>query len=348
MRDDLLDILCPLHLGVDRDGTITHLGPTLRRISGECRIIGTPFLEGFDLLRPRNVTRFADLLNGGAVPLRLVMRCRPQVTFKGLLAPHPDGAAINLSFGISVFDAVRDFHLSGSDFAATDLTMEMLYLVEAKSAAMTASRQLNQRLRGAKDAAEEQATSDTLTGFRNRRAMDALLDRLIAAGSEFALMHIDLDFFKAVNDTHGHAAGDFVLQQVARIMVDETRSDDTVARIGGDEFVLILNGLSDRVRLDRIAARIIERLEQPILFGDRECRISASAGTVLSRDYVRPDPAEMLADADLALYSSKNGGRAQHRFFDPAMRSDRTGAGPATRIDPGGGCVTRSLIFSQK
>ena len=152
-----------------------------------------------------------------------------------------------------------DYALVSSDFAATDLAIEMLYLVEAKSAAMEASRKLNLRLQGAMIAAEEQAFTDTLTGLKNRRAMDHVLARLIEAGREFALMHIDLDFFKAVNDTLGHAAGDHVLQNVARIMVEETRSDDTVARVGGDEFVILFDGLTDRETLVRVAERIIQK-----------------------------------------------------------------------------------------
>jgi len=147
-----------------------------------------------------------------------------------------------------------------------------------------------------------------------------VLARLIEAGREFALMHIDLDFFKAVNDTLGHAAGDHVLQNVARIMVEETRSDDTVARVGGDEFVILFDGLTDRETLVQVAERIIQKLEVPMPFGAHMCHVSASCGTVLSMSYDAPDAVQMLADADLALYASKHAGRAQHSFFRREMR----------------------------
>lgn len=103
----------------------------------------------------------------------------PKTEVKGLLVAGPsEGQSIvNLSFGISVVDAVSDYSLNSADFAATDLTIEMLYLVEAKSAAMEASRKLNLRLQGAMIAAEEQAFTDTLTGLKNRRAMDHVLAR---------------------------------------------------------------------------------------------------------------------------------------------------------------------------
>jgi len=215
---------------------------------------------------------------------------------------------------------VRDYSLTSADFAPTDLTMEMLYLIEAKSAAMEASRTLNQRLQGAKIAAEEQAFTDTLTGLKNRRAMDHVLDRTIASGQDFSLMHVDLDYFKTVNDTLGHAAGDQVLQHVARIMVEETRSDDTVARVGGDEFVILLHKVIDKGRLTDISQRLIARLEVPVPYEAHECRISCSIGTVRVSDYANPSAAQVMEDADIALYASKRQGRACMRFYDPAMR----------------------------
>ena len=130
-------------------------------------------------------------------------------------------------------------------------------------------------------------------------------------------MQIDLDFFKAVNDTYGHAAGDHVLQKVAQVLVSVTRSDDVVARIGGDEFVIVFKGPIRRKHIERMARRMIEGVERPIPFQGKECRISASAGTVMSLDYETPDAATLLEDADRALYASKHAGRAQHRFLVP-------------------------------
>ena len=141
-------------------------------------------------------------------------------------------------------------------------------------------------------------------------------------------MHLDLDFFKAVNDTMGHAAGDHVLQQVARIMVEETRSDDTVARVGGDEFMLLLTGKLTHQVLERISARLIERLEEPIPFGAQTCKISASIGVVLSTAYDDiPDVTRLQEDADIALYASKHKGRACFTFYDPTLRAAAFEAG---------------------
>lgn len=321
-------VICPMYAIVDPKGRIVSAGPTLKKLRPQLSWEGRRFFRVFDLTRPRSVRSVEDLVRTSGSKLHLQFRDEPQTGLKGVCTPLPDGrgAFINLSFGISVLEAVRDYDLTSADFSPTDLTIEMLYLVEAKSAAMEASRQLNLRLQGAKIAAEEQAFTDTLTGLKNRRAMDHVLGRLIASGREFALMHLDLDFFKQVNDTLGHAAGDAVLQQAARIMVECTRQSDTVARVGGDEFVMILEGVLDTTRLAAIAKRLIQQLEEPIPFGAQTCRISASAGTTLSTWQKVPDMQQLLNQADLALYAAKRAGRAQHCFYREGMEKDDLGA----------------------
>jgi len=320
---DIAAQIAPMHVLLDSKGRIVRVGPTLQKLRADQDWTGRPFLEVFNLRRPRHIHDMDDLLRTSGIKLHMQFQDEPQTGLKGVLTPLPGemGAFVNLSFGISVLDAVRDYDLTSADFSATDLTIEMLYLVEAKSAAMEASRQLNLRLQGAKIAAEEQAYTDTLTGLKNRRAMDHILERLISAGRNFSVMQVDLDFFKAVNDTMGHAAGDTVLQKVASIMVDCTRSTDTVARVGGDEFVLIIDGLIERSKLEEIAKRLIRKLEEPIPFADQLCRISASIGTVLSSSVGQKDAAQLLNEADVALYAAKRAGRACHFFYEPQMDS---------------------------
>lgn len=326
-----MDVLCPMHVRLDSTGRIVHAGPTLQKLRADEPLVGRRFLEVIELLRPRRASSMGELLTMKGVKMHFQMRGTPRTALKGVMVPQGRGAIINLSFGIGVIEAVRDYVLTSADFAATDLTVEMLYLVEAKSAAMEASRKLNLRLQGAKIAAEEQAFTDTLTGLKNRRAMDHVLTRMLEAGQEFALMHLDLDFFKAVNDTLGHAAGDHVLQRVARVMVEETRDEDTVARVGGDEFVLIFHKQTDRSKLEEIARRIISRLEKPIPFEGQVCRISASIGTSLSLDDERPTAESLVNDADVALYASKRAGRACHTFYTPDLRDAQQATTPPER-----------------
>ncbi|NOD61762.1 MULTISPECIES: GGDEF domain-containing protein [unclassified Ruegeria] len=319
----LLETLCPMFLLVEQDGRIQQVGPTLQKLRPELPLIGQGFLEVFELIRPRTVTTIPALLSMAGAKLHLKFKDEPRTTLKGLVAPLPQsgGAVINLSFGISILDAVRDYALTSADFSGTDLAIELLYLVEAKSAAMEASRSLNLRLQGAMLAAEEQAYTDTLTGLKNRRAMDHVLANLISSNSAFALMHLDLDFFKSVNDRLGHAAGDFVLQQAARIMIEETRSEDTVTRVGGDEFVIVFKDLTRDDRLKAIADRLIQRLNEPMLFQSQQCTVSASIGTALSTQFQVPKAADILHAADLALYQAKRDGRSCHRLYSTLSKA---------------------------
>ena len=316
--------LMPLYCLVSESGYITEIGPTLARMVDPDRVMGRPFLEVFQVRRPATVSNFAALSEQACQRLEVVFRDGPVTVLRGLSVPMADGGLlINLSFGIGVIESVRRHGLTDADFAPTDLTVEMLYVVEAKTAVMEELRELNLRLRGAKERAEEEAMSDILTGLRNRRALEAALDDLVGRAQPFGLMHLDLDFFKEVNDTHGHAAGDHVLQQVARVLTEETRMDDTVARIGGDEFVIVMPQLADAEQMVQIAGRINTRLHQPILFNGQECQVSISIGMVLSRDCATADPARLLAAADHALYDSKHAGRGTARMFG-ASRNPRT------------------------
>lgn len=329
INSGVLDVLCPMHLILDSNGIIRHVGPTTRKLCSETDFRNMRFLDAFKVMRPRGIMTMAQLWEARHLKLHLEMVGEPPARLKGVLVPDGQGAGIvNLSFGISILDGVRDYTLTNADFAATDLAIEMLYLVEANSAAMEASRKLNLRLQGAKTAAEEQAYTDTLTGLKNRRALDLLLEQLLVANAAFAVMHIDLDYFKAVNDTLGHAAGDHVLQVVAQAMIEETRGTDTVARVGGDEFTVILPNVSDIDVLERVGRRIIDRIEVPIPFNDAQCKISASIGTVWIQASNTATRETVMEDADIALYASKNEGRARQTMYSPELRKSANSSAP--------------------
>ncbi|WP_417257770.1 diguanylate cyclase domain-containing protein [Celeribacter sp.] len=317
-----VDILMPMNLAFDAEGTILHVGPTLRKLRPGMEMVGQKVSDLFDIRD--NGRGQCD----GPVPLYtklyLTFKSSPATSLKGLAVEVPEVGyyLLNLSFGMSVVEAVGAYGLSDADFAHTDMVIEMLYLVEAKSAILEEIKQLNARLQGAKSQAEEQALTDVLTGLRNRRAMDLVLARLMRGHVPFALMHLDLDYFKTVNDTYGHAAGDAVLTRVAEILREVTREDDMVARVGGDEFILIFSNMVDHERLLRTAYRIISRLEEPIEHGDITCQISGSVGITTSDFYKHPEADQMIHDADLALYASKHAGRATAIVFDPTIHTD--------------------------
>ena len=127
-----------------------------------------------------------------------------------------------------------------------------------------------------------------------------------------ALFQIDLDYFKSVNDTFGHAAGDHVLGEVARILTRETRTTDMVARIGGDEFVVVLVDFGTAEQLEQVAHRIIDRVSDPIPFQDHICKIGASIGGTTVDRGTGQDADAILAAADAALYHSKEEGRGRY------------------------------------
>lgn len=311
----VMDRLMPMHLCVDDTGLIRHAGPTIRKMSGRDRLDDIPLLELFEIRRPAGIAGFDDLMGQAGRRLSLALDSARQLPLRGVILPVADagGAVLDMSLGLSFARAVADFSLTLADFSPTDQTIELLYLNEAKASTTRLSEHLSERLQAAHAAAQFQARTDVLTGLSNRRAMDDELQRLLASQTpDFSLLHIDLDLFKTVNDTHGHAAGDAVLVEVGRILDRELRRNDFPARVGGDEFLVILRPAQDTATLARIAGRLIDRIEQPIAIGAAKVRISASIGLASTPQYdSRPTAERLMADVDSALYRAKNGGRGR-------------------------------------
>ncbi|WP_246085075.1 putative bifunctional diguanylate cyclase/phosphodiesterase [Rhizobium glycinendophyticum] len=173
-------------------------------------------------------------------------------------------------------------------------------------------------------AAEQSALHDYLTGLPNRRFLESEIDAWRAAPeldrNGIAVLHIDLDRFKQINDTLGHSAGDAMLKHAAQTLRDNIRPGDFAARIGGDEFVLLVEFDGSCDPLADIASRIIEAMRQPISFNGHECRFGASIGIAYSSDRLA-DPRQLLQNADIALYNAKNLGRNRFEFYKPSSRS---------------------------
>lgn len=167
-----------------------------------------------------------------------------------------------------------------------------------------------------------EATLDGLTGLPNRvLAADRLSAALVRARRHqhtTSLLFIDLDQFKLVNDTLGHAAGDQLLIHVASRLVTCVRESDTVARLGGDEFVIVLAEIDDPGHPDVVARRILEALKDPIRLCGREIFVTASLG-IASSPADGEDPETLFRNADAAMYQAKEAGRNQYRFFSPKL-----------------------------
>ena len=176
---------------------------------------------------------------------------------------------------------------------------------------------------------EQLAFFDALTGLPNRRL---LLDRLQHAlttsarsGSHGALLFIDLDNFKVLNDSKGHLVGDLLLQEVARRLCAAVRGEDSVARLGGDEFVVMLQGLakggeSAAAQVAQVGRQVLSSLSQVYVLDGYEYHCTASIGVSLFNGKAQ-DVGELLKCADAAMYSAKNMGRNSLVFFDPAMQA---------------------------
>jgi len=170
----------------------------------------------------------------------------------------------------------------------------------------------------AEEAVWRQANYDPLTGLANRRFFHDRLEietrKAQRVGQKVALLFIDLDHFKEVNDIHGHDVGDSLLVDAARRIRNCVRETDTVARLGGDEFTVILCGNHTQQRVEAVAAALVDTLSQPFHIGTARLEIAGSVGVALFPDHA-PDSGWLIKNADRAMYAAKQAGRGCYRFY---------------------------------
>jgi len=172
------------------------------------------------------------------------------------------------------------------------------------------------------------AYHDGLTNLPNRSRFNERLQRAIelshsGARHQFAVMFLDFDRFKIINDSLGHRAGDEFLVQVSRRILEHVREQDMVARLGGDEFAILMNDLEDQKQATALADRLLRVLRAPFLITGSEIAISASIGITFSGfGYRAPD--EVLRDADIAMYRAKTQGKARYAVFDTSLHAQVT------------------------
>jgi diguanylate cyclase (GGDEF)-like protein len=165
------------------------------------------------------------------------------------------------------------------------------------------------------------AMHDALTGLPNRVMLRTRTDEALAAirgGGGFAVMCLDLDQFKDVNDTLGHPAGDKLLCVVAKRILSVTRGSDVVARLGGDEFAVVAYPAEDQTIIAGMAARLVEAVSEPYEIDGQQVIIGISIGIAIAPSD-GTDPDRLMKNADLALYGAKSGGRGRYAFFEPTM-----------------------------
>jgi diguanylate cyclase (GGDEF)-like protein len=207
---------------------------------------------------------------------------------------------------------------------AFDVTEDVILKENLKAAKKQADAK-NIELEQAKDRIEHNALHDPLTGLGNRRKLDdeltGIAERSMGADVHVGILHIDLDRFKQINDTLGHAAGDALLVHASQVLRSSVRKGDLVARIGGDEFVVVVGDMTDQAYLSALARRIIGLMQQPVDYEGHLCRFGVSIGIALAEGRA-VDTARLLVNADIALYRAKALGRGRHEFFTEALQAE--------------------------
>ena len=236
----------------------------------------------------------------------------------------PDGAVRHIrAIGAVYGEANGDSVIVGVNW---DVTADVA-LNEDLRRAKTLTEARNQELEHAQERIEYNALHDSLTGLPNRRYLDQRLEALASEPrqpeAQTALLHIDLDRFKQINDTLGHAAGDAMLVHAAGVLKANIRHDDFVARVGGDEFVVLCvigHGDDPEAYLAALADRIIEQMRRPVRYHGHECRFGVSVGIALRNE--DEEPKQLLVNADIALYRAKSRGRDRYQFFNRALQAE--------------------------
>jgi diguanylate cyclase (GGDEF)-like protein/PAS domain S-box-containing protein len=200
--------------------------------------------------------------------------------------------------------------------------------VQARRSTERALEAANAQLRSANEELQKRAFIDSLTGMPNRVLFEDRLAHAVARlersaaieardNEKIAVLFVDLDSFKLVNDSFGHAVGDKVLIEVAQRLCRTMRTSDTVARLGGDEFVLLMESVSGQRDSIGAATRLLEALSAPLNIGGHQLEISASVGIALYPDH--GGPAELLGQADAAMYAAKQAGGRGYTLFESRM-----------------------------
>ena len=281
---------------LDAHGTVTYQSPSVQRVLG----YRADEIEGRDfarLLSESDRPRLAQIVAGvgeayvGGGAETHVIECSLR---------HRDGAW--LQFEVQHTDLLQDEHVRGVVLNSRDVSERKAF----------------------EDQLAHQAFHDPVTSLANRALfadrVQHSIKRSSRGGPAIGVMFIDLDDFKTVNDSLGHAAGDTVLQEVGRRLQGVVRPGDTVARFGGDEFAILLDGITDSAEAADVAGRILGVLELQYDIDGKQVYPRASVGICLAgEEFDSSDAEELLRNADVAMYMAKRDSKGSYRVFEPAM-----------------------------
>ncbi len=233
---------------------------------------------------------------------------------------------------LSAFDE-RDILLNAINIGVDGFIIKPIDMVQLNSKLERIAQELqdridteNSRLQELKQKQKQELLSlynlahfDTLTGIPNRYLFNEKLDQAIVKSNheqmQFALFFIDLDDFKRINDTYGHKAGDHVLVSLVKSISEVINEEDTMARIGGDEFALITEEVGDKITIEKLAKKIIQEISKPIYFEKRVIFISCSIG-ICQYPQDTTCKEELIHFADIAMYEVKSTGKSHYTFYE--------------------------------
>jgi diguanylate cyclase (GGDEF)-like protein/PAS domain S-box-containing protein len=294
--DELLSNAPDGIMGIDRTGRIRFVNPALQRLFGysEHELLGEPveILLPISLRHRHNQLRDSYL----AAPTG-----RPMASQRGLVGRCKDGHEIPVDIALGTHNGVDGVQITAF------------------------IRDVSERQKLERDM-QHRATHDMLTGLPNRQLMSDRLDRAIVHSRRhstmFCLIMVDLDNFKDINDGWGHTLGDQLLITVARRLHRALRQGDTVARFGGDEFVILATDVNDLESAQSVVEKITDAMRNVFVLGEHQFHVSASIGVALFPEHA-DDAETLLSHADIAMYRAKAMGRRTACFFDPGMSQDQ-------------------------
>lgn len=307
--------LVPFGVLVDGTGLVRSLGPSLKKIASPEFQVGRYVFEMFDFKKPRRLNPkevFQDALDA-RITMEVATNKEGEVLSLfgmafNVVVDHAPHVALVVTPGVNARWLIEDKGLRPSDFSPGDGSPDLLPLLAMQEEMTADSKKAAARLKDTHERLQWLAHHDSLTDLPNRRAlMQAMSDAILK--ERVSVVHVDLDEFKALNDTFGHAAGDAALKHTASCLRSVFGGNALCARFGGDEFVVLLRGEAHPDTVAELAVAVIAAVAAPFSFGGETLTIGASAGIAHGEpeDVLSSD--EVLHRADLALYEAKRKGR---------------------------------------
>jgi len=331
-----VDVVFPFHLVLDRELLVVQAGTSIRRLHDH-DIVGRSLSELFEVDTPKIPCSFDAFLAHPRSLFLLRSSTRPGLVLRGQVLHDPVAECLTFigSPWVTQTSAFVSLGLTLDDFAVSDAVVDYVLLLQNQSTSLTDARELAARLNDSAEQLTHLAFHDALTGLPNRAMLMDHLQRIMSsqvpATPHVALLMLDLDGFKAINDSYGHSAGDEVLKIVGERLRGASREGDVVARFGGDEFALLLEApssspLHDEGAATAVAQRVLAAVCEPIPLASCPAicvALSASIGIAYAGNGGTAE--ELVRNADLAMYSAKSHGKSRHEPFAPAMLAESVG-----------------------